>query len=203
MSQNDQARKQRHLQEQALRGQQGLDRERDAERARLAEMIHSRDYAGETGRAMDTANQLTGLTIEKALRRVAGEYTPGMSSEFGVHARAAVEDASHPQWDFLTRRAIEEGDRRIADQALLTSSVPGQVADTYWRAAQQPQANYSGPLSAFMQAWKAYTDAKHSGDKPGAGGRGDFRTIGGVHDPNGLELDGRQWSQPQYGWGGI
>lgn len=190
LSANEQARKQRNMQEQALQQQQqGLDKANESQKPvteALYEMLRlARGYdpGRETDIAVQRAADVTEHSLDRALRGLDARYrtgggTPGLSSEFNVQARGLTDRVTDPLREFVANQRVNEFAKRMAAFQAVNGGNTGNLASNYFQAAQNSanmsqmfQPQYGASLSLLGNA------LQNLFNKPGgAGGTGDLRS---------------------------
>lgn len=165
-----------NLQKQGLRKQGAVDDFRLGEMRKMGALADGYDPNRETAASIKQAGDVTQYTLANALRNMGSEYrsgggVPGLSSEYMTNATSTANRVLDPLKAFAAEQASTATQRKAQLLSMASGAAPGNVADTYFRAASSmPQTSPAGGFQALMQAFQAYQGLKKPG---GAGGTGD------------------------------
>ena len=189
---NEQARKQRSQINSSLDLQrEGLEQAKYAQEPiiqslyKMLELAKGYNPAKETDIAVSRASEVTGDTLEKALRGLNARYrsgggTPGNSSEFNVRTQGMTDRVTDPLREFIANAKANEFAKKLAAFQAVNGGNAGNLASNFFNAAQfsanmadKFQPNYGASLGLLGNAIQGWLNK--SGEPGGAGGTGDLR----------------------------
>jgi hypothetical protein len=170
--------------------------------------VKGHDFGADTKEAVDYATEVTGDTLSKTLSNLnakfrAGGGSPSGDSEFQVQAQGQTNRVTDPLRAFAANTKSNEFMRKLQALQMAAGGTPGQVANSYFGAANNVSGTNSAPsmqlLAGALDTFLA--SQRGASSNGGAGGSGDAPNFSpGMNTNIPVNLDYRNTMPSPYIW---